>query len=231
MSLLGRVTKLMGNINDVSLETAGIVGKAANKILKRAPGLVEGGAGIANKGVEIGKTAIKKIKDGSAKRAATEGIGKVSRTFLSDDSSYEILKLRNKETNIGLSKNPLILDDLSRRGKQFVNNGAVVFDTISRDYNVVDGYKVKNSLQLIRKDEESLIGYKATKKGVLLAATGMTIMGTPDAAKQFIDDRKGINPDRQVITSTPRVPAYAQNGGATGDLVFALNNLRHGGMM
>lgn len=231
MSLLGRVTKLMGNINDVSLEAAGIVGKVANKILKRAPDLVEGGAGVANKGIEIGKTAIKKIKDGSAKRAATEGIGKASRTFLSDDSSYEILKLKNKETNIGLSKKPLIMDELNRRGKQFVNNGAVIFDTISRDYNVVDGHKVKNPLQLIRKDEESLVGYKATKRGVLLAATGMTIMGTPDAAKQFIDDRKGINPDGQVSTSAPRVPAYAQNGGATGDLVFALNNLRHGGMM
>lgn len=35
----------------------------------------------------------------------------------------------------------------------------------------------------------------------------------------------------QSVTSAPRIPAYAQNGGASGDLVFALNNLRNGGMM
>ena len=37
--------------------------------------------------------------------------------------------------------------------------------------------------------------------------------------------------DTQPVTSAPSIPAYANNGGATGDLVFALNNLRHGGMM
>lgn len=225
MSLLGRVSKLMGNINDVSIGIAAKVGKVTNKILKHAPGVIEGGAGAADKGIHMGKDFIGKIKDGSVKRAVKRGIGKTSTTILSDDSSYNIVG------KVGISRKPLFLDDLSRRGKQFVNNGAAVFDTISRDYNIVDGHKVKNPLQLIRKDEESLVGYKATKKGVLLAGAGMAILGTPDAAKQFIEDRKGINPDGQVTTSAPRVPAYAQDGGATGDLVFALNNLRHGGMM
>lgn len=227
MSLLGRVSKLMGNINDVSIGIAAKVGKVTNRILRHAPGVIEGGAGAANKGIHMGKEFIGKVKDGSVKRAVKKGIGKTSTTILSDESSYEMVG----KSRIGVSRKPLFLDDLNRRGKQFVNNGAAVFDTISREYNVVDGHKVKNPLQLIRKDEESLVGYKATKKGVLLAGAGMAILGTPDAAKQFIEDRKGINPDGQVTTSAPRVPVYAQDGGATGDLVFALNNLRHGGMM
>lgn len=37
--------------------------------------------------------------------------------------------------------------------------------------------------------------------------------------------------DSQPVSIAPTTPAYANNGGATGDLVFALNNLRHGGMM
>ena len=57
------------------------------------------------------------------------------------------------------------------------------------------------------------------------------VAGVPAAGKQFVDNRRGTNHDQQITTVAPRVPAYAQNGGATGDLVFALNNLRHGGMM
>lgn len=231
MSLLGRVSKMMGNINEAGLAAASVVGKVANKILSKSPGLIEKGAGAANKGIELGKAAVGKIRDGSLLKATTKGVGKVSRNVLSDDSSYKVLKIGNKETNIAFSKKPLFMDDLNRRGKQAVDNMAAIFDTISKDDVVVNGTKVRNPLQLIRKDENSLIGYKATKKGVLLAGTGAMIMGTPGAAKQFVEDRKGLNPDGQVTTSAPSVPAYAQNAGATGDLVFALNNLRHGGMM
>ena len=75
------------------------------------------------------------------------------------------------------------------------------------------------------------MGLKATKFGVGLAATAQLAAGTPQAVKQWNDNRMGTNFDNQPTTSAPRVPSYANNGGATGDLVFALNNLRHGGMM
>lgn len=75
------------------------------------------------------------------------------------------------------------------------------------------------------------MGLKATKFGVGLAATAQLAAGTPQAVKQWNDNRMGTNFDNQPVTSAPRTPSYANNGGATGDLVFALNNLRHGGMM
>ena len=91
--------------------------------------------------------------------------------------------------------------------------------------------QMKNLGQLIKKDSDSLIGYKATKRGALVAGGIMMASGVPGAGEQFIKNRQGTNFDQQATTSAPRVPAYANNGGATGDLVFALNNLRHGGMM
>ena len=74
-------------------------------------------------------------------------------------------------------------------------------------------------------------GMKATGLGVVAAATFQVGAGTPEAVKSWNQNRQGTNYDRQPVTSAPKIPAYAQNGGATGDLVFALNNLRHGGMM
>ena len=90
---------------------------------------------------------------------------------------------------------------------------------------------MNNLGQLIRKDSDSLVGFKATKKGALLAGGIMMASGVPQAGEQFVRNRQGTNYDQHTVTSAPRTPAYANNGGATGDLVFALNNLRHGGMM
>jgi hypothetical protein len=75
------------------------------------------------------------------------------------------------------------------------------------------------------------MGLKATKLGVGLAATAQLAAGTPQAINQLNSNRQGMNFDSTPVTSAPRTPSYANNGGATGDLVFALNNLRHGGMM
>lgn len=65
----------------------------------------------------------------------------------------------------------------------------------------------------------------------MVIGAGAVIAGTPAAAKSYAQNRQGQNYDNQAVTSAPRLPAYQQNAGATGDLVFALNNLRHGGMM
>ena len=86
---------------------------------------------------------------------------------------------------------------------------------------------------LIRSGGDNLLpmGATATGLGVTLAAASQLGAGVPQAVEQWNRNRQGTNYDNQPVTSAPRVPAYANNGGATGDLVFALNNLRHGGMM
>ena len=90
---------------------------------------------------------------------------------------------------------------------------------------------------------KSLIGKSFNKRGLALVATGATIMqGGKDAAKT-IQERQGRN-DGRLYRPTPTMStpymlseqmaysqhgrSFADNAGATGDLVFALNNMRHG---
>lgn len=91
--------------------------------------------------------------------------------------------------------------------------------------------------------DRSIIGKKFNKKGLAavgLIATGM--QGSRDV-KQYIDSRQGQN-DGQIYRPTPQIStpyqlsqqmaysshgrSFADNAGATGDLVFALNNMRNG---
>ena len=235
MNLWKAINKGMHNIHEVGTKTIGpAVGKVINKGLQKAPGAIDAGAGVLNKAIKKTQSTIGKIRSGETGKAISEGAGKVAKTVLADDSSYKhAINVGNK--GVQWSNKPLILDQLSNTTKSYLDRGAAVFDSISKDkVNVpfTKGNKqMKNLGQLIRKDSDSLIRYKATKRGALVAGGLMLASGVPGAGEQFIKNRQGTNFDQQATTSAPRVPAYANNGGATGDLVFALNNLRHGGMM
>lgn len=225
MGLLGKINKILSDVNTIGVgKVAPAIGKVLNKGLKKAPGVVESGAGALNKTIEKGRGFVGAIKDGRAGKAVEEGLRKTVRNTLTDESSYHMVG-----GPYAVSNKFLLADDLNRRAKQVGDTMAFAFDTASKDK--IFNNRVKNPLQLIRKDENSLVGYKATKRGALLASGVMFAAGTPDAVKSYVDNRKGYNTDQQATTSAPRVPAYAQDAGATGDLVFALNNLRHGGMI
>ena len=89
----------------------------------------------------------------------------------------------------------------------------------------------------------SVIGRKFNKRGLALIAVGSTAMAGGRETKQYLDNRTGSN-DGQLYSSTPRMStpyqlsqqmaysshgqSFADNAGATGDLVFALNNMRNG---
>ena len=91
--------------------------------------------------------------------------------------------------------------------------------------------------------DRSIIGRKINKKGLALVAVGATAMQGARDTKEYIDSRQGMN-DGQLYSSTPRMGtpyqlseqmaysqhgrSFADNAGATGDLVFALNNMRNG---
>lgn len=235
MGLWKAINKGLHNIHEVGTKTVGpAVGKVINKGLQKAPEAINAGAGVLNKAIKKTQSAIGKIRSGETGKAISEGASKVAKTILADDSSYKhSINIGNK--SVQWSNKPLILDQLNSTTKSYLDRGAAIFDSISKDkVNVpfTKGNKqMKNLGQLIRKDSDSLIGYKATKRGALVAGGIMMASGVPGAGEQFIKNRQGTNFDQQAVTSAPRVPAYANNGGATGDLVFALNNLRHGGMM
>lgn len=90
---------------------------------------------------------------------------------------------------------------------------------------------------LLKRSDKSLLGVKATWKGMALAVPGALALGSPKAVKTFMDQRKGTN-NGYLYTNTPMNTygqamgnSYANNAGATGDLVFALHNQRHSGII
>ena len=91
--------------------------------------------------------------------------------------------------------------------------------------------------------DRSIFGRKFNKKGLALVAVGATAMQGGREVKQYVDERQGSN-DGRLYGTTPQMStpyqlseqmaysshgrSFADNAGATGDLVFALNNMRHG---
>ena len=229
MSFWGKLNKSIATIHDIAVnDIAPKIGKVINKTGKAAPKVIDKGAGIINKTINGTKEVIGKVKNGDFAEAGE----KIAKTILTDDDSYKGLnKFGDK---IEFSKKPLILDELNSRAKDIGDKAASIFDFVTRDNFTVAGKEVfsnHNPFKLLKKSEKSLIGWRATGRGVAVAGGVALIAGTPGAAKQFVKSRQGTNIDNQPVTPAPSIPAYANNGGATGDLVFALNNLRHGGMM
>lgn len=188
---------------------------------------VDPAAGVAEKAWKAGEkvvgAATNKETYKRIGKAVESGAGKVVKNTLTDPDSYkQIGKIPNLKINkntvgapILVSNKTLLADDMNRRIKTSLNTLTAI------------------SKPLITSGGDNLLpfGMKATGLGVAAAATFQVGAGTPEAVKSWNQNRQGTNYDRQPVTSAPKVPAYAQNGGATGDLVFALNNLRHGGMM
>ena len=188
---------------------------------------VDPAAGVAEKAWQAGEkvvgAATNKETYKRIGKAVESGAGKVVKNTLTDPDSYKqigkIPDLKINKNTVGapilVSNKTLFADDMNRRIKTSLNTLTAV------------------SKPLITTGGDNLMpfGMKATGLGVVAAATFQVGAGTPEAVKSWNQNRQGTNYDRQPVTSAPKVPAYAQNGGATGDLVFALNNLRHGGMM
>lgn len=84
--------------------------------------------------------------------------------------------------------------------------------------------------QLLKRSNNSLLGYKTTGLGTGLAFAGAIAAGTPSAAREFNEARQGQFAGTYQMGAvpglTPQGHAYANNAGATGDLVLALNNNR-----
>ncbi len=90
---------------------------------------------------------------------------------------------------------------------------------------------------------KSLIGRSFNKRGLALMAGVALASGSTTAVKDYVQSRQGYN-DGQIYRPTARMDtpyqlsqqmaysqhgrSYADNAGATGDLVFALNDTRHG---
>lgn len=81
---------------------------------------------------------------------------------------------------------------------------------------------------MFEKTDKNLLGVKLNKKGMLVAGGVSLIGGVPQATNKFNETTMGTQRDAHITPFAPKTPAYQNNGGATGDLVFALNQNRKG---
>ena len=257
--IAGRVTETLSDLTLGFFHSRPVKG-AVRGVAKGVANSVEPIAGTAEKAWKAGektvRAATKKETYKKIGKAVEDKAGKVVKNTLTDPDSYKQIG----KTNILVSNKILLLDDMQRRINTGLNTTAAILKghQISNTKLGRAGNKLADKLEdnmvnkallglpggIVRKasnlntglvtsggDNLMPFGMKATGLGVVAAATFQVGAGTPEAVKSWNQNRQGTNYDRQPVTSAPKVPAYAQNGGATGDLVFALNNLRHGGMM
>ncbi len=151
--------------------------------------------------------------------------------------------------NTGLKGANFVKDNYKEIGKAFADVGkgaAQEVNTIAQAGAYMGERIVKGIDKHLLKPapfKDSLIGRSVNKRGLVLVAAGMTAVQGARDTKQYIEDRQGRN-DGQLYRPTPQMStpyqlsqqmaysshgqSYADNAGATGDLVFALNNSRHG---
>lgn len=146
MGIMKKVTQVMNGINEIGTKKiAPKIGKVLNKGVEKAPGVIDKTAEVLDKTIKKTQSFVGKVKSGEV----SEGIGKVARNILTDDSSYT-----TKVGNIALSNKFLVADELNSRAKSIGDKGAAIFDTISKD-------KIKgvwNPIQLLKKSDDSLVG-------------------------------------------------------------------------
>lgn len=225
---IGKVLNTGKNVV-LGIAHSGPVEKVVRTSAKAVADAVEPSAGLINKTIQGTQKAVKKATDANTYKkigsAIEEGTGKAIKNVITDSATREGTPYKQiGKTHMVAANRSLFGDEMHRR----VQTGLDTVAHIARGDSLLTGKQA-----LVQSGGDSLLpmGLKATKLGVGLAATAQLAAGTPQAVKQWNDNRMGTNFDNQPVTSAPRTPSYANNGGATGDLVFALNNLRHGGMM
>lgn len=217
------LNKTITGISDFAVGTVGVgAGKVINKAVNKAPGAIETTAGLVNKSIKGVQKTVGAVKNGAVGRAAK----KVTKTVLTDPDSYK--HIGGKRIGVEVSAKPLVLDAMAEKVKTIGDTAGAAFNMITKD--TIGDSNIPNPFKLLNRTSDNILGWKANKRGVAIVGAAALIGGTPKAAKQYVDDRRGSG-QSELTPIAPRTPAYADNGGATGDLVFALNNLRHGGMM
>ena len=222
MSLVDRIAKIgpaFKKVNDALLQKnvvpwakrgGGILGMAANAVAGKAIDLVNAARKVDYK--SIGKAGLEKGK---------HGVG------------YTIYGLSNEAEFIGRSTSLL--------RKQLLGDAPITTNYFGPDSKIT---KLAKKTALFTRDESSvLLGVRATPLGVGVIGTGALIAGTGKAANNYMQSLRGTN-DGTLRTNAPintyaqgqqvsgqqMGHSYANNAGATGDLVFALHNQRKRGI-
>ena len=195
-----------------------------------------GGAKVANKIVNSGKLSpenVNKVKSSIGKFGRNVGkkAYKVGGWALQDaaetgEGAYNIgKKIWSGMNGIELKRLNAFRD--ARAAKEFYKqypNG--------KWHGKFDGHKYLN---MVKRADDNLLGYRFTGLGTAAVIAGAGVIGAGDAFKEFNNGRRGQS--YGTVKNAPSLPmstmgnSYANNAGATGDLVFALHNQRHSGIL
>ena len=221
-----RIGKALDSLTDTAMASGKLGAKIAAPIIK---GGFKGAMKLGNKvldGVEsVAKNDIKEVA--SNVKSTIKNIGRATvDNVLTNDASYKEIG----KTGIKVSKKLNLLDEVQTHTRAAGNIAYKIGRGKDFKYkSFITGQEKQLSTRLLKPDDDSLIGLKATGLGKTLMIGGAAMAGVPRAAKTAVENRQGMS-DGQSVGHAPNsyVPAYQQNAGATGDLVFALNNLRRG---
>lgn len=176
------------------------------------------GAKVATGAAKGGAKAVKATAKGISNNSKKIRTAFVDNVLVGGDYK-EIAGGRFKWSNKGS-----IMDEAAFhvRGAQNAAIGAWEFAT--------NGIGEKHYGQLLKRTDNSFIGYKATGLGKGLAFGAAVASGVPAAARTYNEERRGqyagVYQMGAIPGLVPQGHAYANNAGATGDLVLALNNNR-----
>ena len=197
----------VGKVMDKGLKTLGHIG--GNGLRYGAEGGLKFFEKASTKAVEIGeKGTIKKLASNAGKFAGHLA-NDVETTFRGANNIAGILTNGYEAKGFNAARNKL-------------------FNT--------NKYTGRRIAQILKDSDESvLLGKRATKFGVAVIATGGAIMSTKDAAVDRLHAQQG-----RVVGTAGNAPvnnyayqgaSYADNAGATGDLVLSMHKQRHSGIL
>lgn len=204
------------------------------KFLSRVAGKVategfKGAAGIANKGLE----GFKRIGEKDTIRKTASNVGKFS-AHVAQDTEYAIHGVNNI---LGVATGGVEFESLNKalnKGLDSIPENKA--GTWIKDKVGPNGFTGHRYGKLLKDSDESIIlGKKATALGGSIIVTGGAIMSAKDAIVDKLHQQQGT-----VVGSASNAPvnnyayqgaSYADNAGATGDLVLAMHRQRHEGIL
>ena len=230
----------MGILRKVGSSIAKNYERAATKLFDTAVDTVKTTAQLASDlASDIGDSAknVRRAVESSAtkfntvtnpippKSASTKGF--VNKAKNARDSFVNNVVLAHNTRQIGpvsISTRGGLMDEAIYHARAVQNIGIGAWDFAT------NGIGERHYGQLLKRSNNSLLGYKTTKLGTAVAMGTAFVAGTPSAVKEYNTSRQGefagVYQMGAIPGLVPQGHAYANNAGATGDLVLALNNNR-----
>lgn len=207
---------LLGTALKGAAKVASTVGKTAVGTAKLGKNIVTSNT-VKNTVKKIGKTADSLF---ISKNVRESKIGTALHGVADKVDDFVSIASRNKDTKTAIG------ETIRTHAKTHVSNANITHGAAEVWANRGKA-ALKYASMGLKESNDSLLGVKVNALGGAVLTAGAVALGTRNAAKEYNKQMQGQQ-SQGTVSSAPRMPSYANNGGATGDLVFALNKNRRG---